>query len=60
MDVQKIATAIGLTNVKVIRKAEEYMRLCKIRCPGGIGGVCLCCLLVLIWVVVLEKGLSLC
>jgi len=37
MDVKKIATTLGITNTNVIRKAEEFMRLTKIRCPVGIG-----------------------
>lgn len=39
MDVQNVAKKLGITNVAVVRKAEEYARLCKVRCPQGLGAV---------------------
>ena len=39
MELKDVAKRIGVSNVKVIRKAEEYARLCKVRCPSGLGAV---------------------
>lgn len=39
MDVQDIAKRIGMTNVAVVRKAQEFVRLSKVRCPQGLGAV---------------------
>ena len=39
-EVQHVAKRLGITNVAAVRKAEEYVRLCKVRCPQGLGAVC--------------------
>lgn len=39
MDVQEIAKRVGVTNVVVVRKAQEYVRLSKVRAPSGLGAV---------------------
>jgi hypothetical protein len=41
MEVQNVAKRIGISNVVVVRKAEEYVRLAKVRCPQGLGAVCI-------------------
>lgn len=39
MEVSTIANLMKLSNEKLIRKAEEFVRLAAIRCPGGLGTV---------------------
>jgi hypothetical protein len=35
IELQSLYTALKITNVKVKRKAEEFLRLLEVRAPGG-------------------------
>lgn len=39
MDVKRLCASLGIVDKKVIRKAEEYSRLCSVKRPLGLGTV---------------------
>ena len=37
MEVKDICVTLNIPSKKIVRKAEEYLRLCRVKCPMGLG-----------------------